>query len=86
MYRNKLNLGYFLCGIAMGSLAAVFLAPKSGPEIRRYLRRRADAGADYVKRRADEISRNAADAIDRSSRKIQSQMDTLAKSVAAVYR
>lgn len=86
MRRNESNLGYFLGGIAMGSLAAIFLAPESGADTRRYLRRQAVAGADYVKRRTDEISRNAAEAIDHGSRKIQSQMDSLAKSVAAVCR
>ena len=86
MYRNESNLGYFLSGIATGAVAAVFLAPKSGADTRRYLRRRADAGADYIKRRADKISGNAVDVIDRGSRKIQSTMDALAKSVAAVCR
>ena len=82
MRGNESNLGYFLGGIAMGSVAAVFLAPKSGPQTRRYVRRR----AEYIKRRADEVGRNAADVIDRSSRAIHSQMDTIVKSVAAVCR
>jgi gas vesicle protein len=86
MYKNQSNLGYFLSGITMGAVAAIFLAPKSGPETRRDLRRRADAGTDYIKRRAEDLSRNAADVIDRSSRKIHSQMDTIVKSVAAACR
>ena len=38
MYRNQSRLGYLLGGIAVGSVVAVFLAPKSGPDTRRYLR------------------------------------------------
>jgi len=86
MYKNQSNLGYFLSGITMGAVAAIFLAPKSGPETCRDLRRRADESADYIKRRADEITRNATDVIDRGSRKIQSQMNTIVKSIAAVCR
>ncbi len=86
MYKNQSNLGYLLGGFAIGAAAGIFLAPKSGLKTRRDLRRRADASADYIKRRADDISRNAADAIDRSGRKIQSQMDAIVKSVAAACR
>lgn len=82
MYRNQSHLGYLLGGIAVGSVAAIFLAPKSGRETRRYLRRR----ADYIKRRADEISKSAAEVIDLSSKTIQSQMNTITKAVAAVCR
>jgi gas vesicle protein len=86
MHKNQSNLGYFLSGITMGVVAGIFLAPKSGPETRRDLRRRADASTDYIKRRADELSRNATDVIDRSNRRIQSQMNTIVKSVAAACR
>ena len=82
MYRNQSNLGYFLGGIAMGSVAAVFLAPKSGRETRRILRRQADS----IKHRADEISRGAAEVIDLGSRTIQSRMKTITKAMAAVCR
>jgi gas vesicle protein len=86
MRRNQSDLGYFLIGIAVGGVTALLLAPKSGPDARRYLRRRGDAGADYVKRRTDELSRNAMAAMDRGRKNIQAQVDSVASSVAAMCR
>ena len=82
MYRYESNLSYFLGGIAMGSVAAIFLAPKSGRDTRRFLRRR----TDYMKRRTEEIGKSAAEVIDFSTRTIQSQMKALTKAVTAVCR
>ena len=88
LHRNETNmkLGYLLTGVAMGAVAAVFVAPKSGFETRKYLRRKADEGVDYIKDRTEEMSKGAIEAVNRGSRKIQRQMTMVSRSVAAVCR
>jgi gas vesicle protein len=43
---------YVLIGIGIGLLAGVLLAPRSGEEIRRDVRRRASEGLDYLNEQA----------------------------------
>ena len=76
--------GAFLCGAALGALAGVYFAPKSGKEMREDLSdqwnegaRRARKASDRVTRRAQEIAgqvqesvSDLADAGMRAARKI----------------
>ena len=88
LHRNETNLklGYLLTGVAMGAVATVFVAPKSGAETRKYLRRKADAGADYIKDRTAEMSRSTIEMVHRASEGMQSQVNRAVRSVAAVCR
>ena len=85
MRDNKWNaFGAFLCGAALGALAGVYFAPKSGKEMREDLSdqlnegaRRARKASDTVTRRAQEIAgqvqRSVSDLADagvRAARKI----------------
>jgi gas vesicle protein len=85
MADNKWNaFGAFLCGAALGALAGVYFAPKSGKEMREDLSdqwnegaRRARKASDRVTRRAQEIAgqvqesvSDLADAGMRAARKI----------------
>lgn len=85
MADNKWNaFGAFLCGAALGALAGIYFAPKSGKEMREDLSdqwnegaRRARKASDSVTRRAQEIAgqvqqsvSDLADAGVRAARKI----------------
>jgi gas vesicle protein len=85
MADNKWSaFGAFLCGAALGALAGIYFAPKSGKEMREDLSdqwnegaRRARKASDSVTRRAQEIAgqvqqsvSDLADAGVRAARKI----------------
>ena len=78
---NKLS--YFFLGLGLGVAVGVLFAPKSGEETREFLRSKAEEGTDYVKRRAEELRDNAADAIDRSKDSIRRHKENLSAAVDA---
>ena len=77
------KLSYFFLGLGLGVAAGVLFAPKSGAETRDYLRSRAEDGTDYVKRRAEDLRDNAAEAIDRSKDTLRRHKDNLSAAVDA---
>ena len=77
------KLSYFFLGLGLGVAAGVLFAPKSGAETRDYLRSRAEEGTDYVKRRAEDLRDNAAEAIDRSKDTLRRHKDNLSAAVDA---
>ena len=78
---NKLS--YFFLGLGIGVAAGVLFAPKSGPETRELIRNKANEGADYVKRRSQEFSEQASDALDKGKQTLQRHKDNLAAAVEA---
>ncbi len=56
--------GYFLAGVAIGSLISIFFAPKSGEGTREYLSKKVKAGGKHVRKRARDLRENAGDLID----------------------
>jgi len=78
---NKLS--YFFLGLGLGVAAGVLFAPKSGAETRDFLRSKAEEGTDYVKRRAEDLRDNTAEAIDRSKDSIRRHKENLAAAVDA---
>jgi gas vesicle protein len=66
-------------GVAVG----VLFAPKSGTETRELLRSKAEEGADYVKRRGEELVDTAADAVDKGKQTIQRHKENLTAAVEA---
>jgi gas vesicle protein len=77
------RVSYFFLGLGLGVAVGILFAPKSGAETRAYLRDRAEEGADYVKRRGEDLKDKASDAIDRGKDKIRRQRDNLAQAVDA---
>src|ERR1019366_3655133 len=59
---------YFGIGAALGVAAAVLLAPKSGPETRKFLRSKAEESTDYLATRASDARDTAWQAINRGNR------------------
>jgi gas vesicle protein len=77
------KLSYFLFGLGMGVAVGVLFAPKSGEETREMLKSRANEGADYLRRRGEEVRDSATDMIGRSKEALQSQKDNLAAALEA---
>jgi gas vesicle protein len=78
---NKLS--YFFLGLGLGVAVGVLFAPKSGVETRDLLRSKAEEGADYVKRRGEELRDTATDTIERGKQTLRQQKDNLAAAVEA---
>jgi|SRR6185503_12043987 len=77
------KLSYFLFGLGMGVAVGVLFAPKSGEETREMLKSRANEGAEYLRRRGEEVRDSATDMIGRSKEALQSQKDNLAAALEA---
>jgi len=78
---NKLS--FFFLGLGLGVAVGVLFAPKSGTETRDLLSSRAEEGADYVKRRGEELVDTAADAVDKGKQTIQRHKENLTAAVEA---
>ena len=78
---NKLS--YFFLGLGLGVAVGVLFAPKSGAETRELIRNKANEGADYAKRRANELRDQASDAIERGKQTFTRQKDNLSAAVEA---
>jgi len=78
---NKLS--YFLLGIGLGVAVGVLFAPQSGEETRRLLRDKADEGADYVRRRSNELRDTATETLERGKQTLQRKKDSLTAAVDA---
>jgi len=78
---NKLS--YFFLGLGLGVAVGVLFAPKSGAETRELIRNKANEGADYAKRRANELRDQASDAMERGKQTFTRQKDNLSAAVEA---
>jgi gas vesicle protein len=78
---NKLS--YFFLGLGLGVAVGVLFAPKSGDETRELLRSKAEEGADYVKRRGEELRDSAVDAVDKGKQTLQRHKENLSAAVEA---
>ena len=57
------GFGYLLIGIGIGVVAGLFLAPRSGEEMREDIRRRTHDGVDYLNQQAEKL-RDGAERVD----------------------
>ncbi|HTD45488.1 MAG TPA: YtxH domain-containing protein [Bryobacteraceae bacterium] len=78
---NKLS--YFFLGLGLGVAAGVLFAPKAGSETRDFLLSKANEGADYAKRRAEDLRDTAAETLDRGKAAVLRQKESLAAAVDA---
>lgn len=77
------KFSYFFLGLGLGVAVGVLFAPKSGSETRDLLRSKAEEGADYVKRRGEELVDTATDAVDKGKQTIQRHKENLSAAVEA---
>jgi len=78
---NKLS--YFFLGLGLGVAVGVLFAPQSGEDTRRLLRDKADEGADYVRRRSDELRESATGSLERGKQSLQRRKENLTAAVEA---
>ena len=82
------NVGYFMAGLAIGSLVGIFFAPKSGQGTREYLSQKVKEGSKHARKKARELSERADDLVERGrnwsigrKNKLQRNWKTLAKRI-----
>ena len=66
---SEFKLPYFLVGIAVGAISALFLAPSPGEDTWKYLRERGNKGLDYLNQQAGKL-RQTAEVVVRKGRGI----------------
>ena len=77
------KLSYFFLGLGLGVAVGVLFAPKAGAETRDFLLSKANEGADYAKRRAEDLRDTAVDTLDRSKSAVRRHKESLAAAVDA---
>ena len=77
------KLSYFFLGLGLGVAVGVLFAPKAGAETRQLLRSKAEEGADFVKRRSQDLRETAQDAVDRGKQSLQKHKENLTAAVEA---
>jgi gas vesicle protein len=66
MSDNRINnLGWFLAGLGIGTVAGIFYATKSGEEMRADIRGGVDQGRDFLAARGREVSKTVTSWVDR---------------------
>jgi gas vesicle protein len=77
------RLSYFFLGLGLGVAVGVLFAPKAGAETRDLIRSKANEGADFAKRRAEEFRDQATDAVERGKQTISRHKENLSAAVEA---
>jgi gas vesicle protein len=70
--------GYFLAGPAIGSLIAIFFAPKSGEGTRAYLSKRVKEGGKLARKKARELRARAEDLVDSGKELVNQKKEQIA--------
>ena len=62
---SEFKFPYFLVGIAVGAIAALFLAPSPGEDTWKYVRERSNNGLDYLNQQAGKLRQTAGGVVRR---------------------
>ena len=73
------NAGYFLAGLALGSLIGIFFAPKSGEGTRAYLSKEVKEGSKHARKKAREMRERAEDLVDSGKELVNQKKEQLAE-------
>jgi gas vesicle protein len=73
----------FCLGLGIGVATAFLLTPRSGRAYRRYLRSKAEDGADYISRQTQDLVNGAADILDHGAKALRRQKESLMAAVDA---
>ncbi|MGB7946202.1 MAG: YtxH domain-containing protein [Candidatus Binatia bacterium] len=79
------GLGLLLIGIGIGLLTGLFIAPRSGAEMREGIRRRSHEGLDYLNEQAERVRDDAEAAITKGKEWIGRKAEAV-QSVAETRR
>jgi gas vesicle protein len=66
-------MGYFLAGLGVGAVLGLLFAPRSGEEMREYLRERAEEGGDYLKKQAESLRQRGEEVVEKGKEYIGQQ-------------
>jgi len=77
------KISYFFLGLGLGVAAGILFAPKSGSETREFLLSKVNEGADYARRRAQDVRESAEDVVERSKSTVQRHKENLSAAVDA---
>jgi gas vesicle protein len=72
------NVGYFLAGLAIGSLISVSFAPKSGEGTRAYLSKKVKEGSKQARKKARELRARAEDLVDSGKELVNEKKEQIA--------
>ncbi len=81
MDRN--GLSSFLLGLGVGVGIGMLFAPKSGQETRELIKNKTGEGADYLKKRSEELKQTAAEWVDKGKEALSRQKEHLADAMEA---
>ena len=83
MFRHdeSAGFGYLLIGIGIGVVAGLFLAPRSGEEMREDIRRRTHEGVDYLNQQAEKLRDGAEKVVSKSKEWIGKQSEGIQSAV-----
>ena len=70
--------GYFLAGLAIGSLVGIVFAPKSGEGSREYLSKKLKEGSKHARKKARELRERADDLVDRGKELVNETKEQIA--------
>jgi gas vesicle protein len=76
--------GYFLAGLAIGSLVGIVFAPKSGEGTRDYLSKKLKEGSKHARKKARELRDRADDLVDRGTELVNQTKEQIATGLDAV--
>jgi gas vesicle protein len=75
--------GYFLAGLAIGSLVGLVFAPKSGEGSRDYLSKKLKEGSKHARKKARELRERADDLADRGKELVNQTKEQIATELDA---
>jgi gas vesicle protein len=70
--------GYFLAGLAIGSLMGIVFAPKSGEGTREFLSKKIKEGNKHARKKARELRERADDLVDRGKELVNQTKEQIA--------
>jgi gas vesicle protein len=70
--------GYFLAGLAIGSLIGIFFAPKSGEGRREYLWQKVKEGSKHTRNKAQELRERTEDLVERGKEVVNQKKEQIA--------
>jgi gas vesicle protein len=70
--------GYFLAGLAIGSLVGIVFAPKSGEGSREFISKNVKEGSKHARKKARELRERAEDLVDRGKELVNQKKEQIA--------
>jgi len=81
--KSDSTIFYFLVGLGLGSFISVLFAPKSGDETRKYLSEKLKDGSAYTQKKAHELKKRAAAAVEHGQNTVTQKKGQIAAAVDA---